>query len=117
MKGFDHVGKTGPMERLAIERTSPRRKKEPLDHLTQDVLAAEAAGMSYGKWKALHPHTGSDPAPEPSTGRRIITCANCGKEIVVLTARVRKYCSEYCRKEYQQQKEKAKKEAEKNGNM
>lgn len=111
------MGMIDPAERLGIERTSPRRKKEPLDHLTRDVLAAEAAGMSYGKWKALHPHTGSDPAPEPSTGRRIITCANCGKEIVVTTMTRRKYCSETCRQEYQRQKEKAKKEAQENGNM
>lgn len=111
------MGKIDPAERLGIERTSTRRKKGTLDNLTRDALAAEAAGMSYGAWKAQHPHTGSDPAPGPDVGRRIITCANCGKEIVVLTARGRKYCSENCRQEYQRQKEKAKKEAEENGDM
>ena len=103
-----------PAERLGIERTSSRRKK-PLDNLTRDALAAEAAGMSYGNYKAMHPHTGSYPAPGPDACRRIITCANCGKEIVVMTRR--KYCSEYCRQEWQQKKKKEMKEAQENGNM
>ena len=27
-----------------------------MDRLTMDSIAAQKAGMSYGKWKALHPH-------------------------------------------------------------
>lgn len=108
------MGKSGPMERIAVERTSSRRKKEPQDNLTRDALAADAAGMSYGKYKAQHPHTGSDPAPEPDPGRYIITCPNCGKEIVVRTKAKRKYCSEFCRGQYQRRLEKEKKEAEEN---
>ena len=30
------------------------------DNLTRDAIAAERAGMSYGKWKAMHPYTKKD---------------------------------------------------------
>lgn len=30
------------------------------DNLTRDAIAAERAGMSYGKWKAMHPNTKKD---------------------------------------------------------
>ena len=32
------------------------KKREP-DNLAKDAAAALAAKMSYGKWKAFHPHT------------------------------------------------------------
>lgn len=32
-------------------------RRKILDRLTMDSISAEKAGMSYGKWKALHPHT------------------------------------------------------------
>lgn len=39
-------------------RKSDYHMKEPgLDDLTRDAIAAERAGMSYGQWKARHPHT------------------------------------------------------------
>ena len=28
-----------------------------MDRLTMDSIAAQRARMTYGKWKALHPHT------------------------------------------------------------
>lgn len=111
------MGKSGPMERLAIERTSTWKHKEPADNLTRDVLAAEAAGMSYGQYKAQHPHTGSNPPPENDPGRYTITCPNCGKEIVVRTKAKRKYCSEFCRGQYQRRLEKEREEARKNGSI
>ena len=35
-------------------------QKPGLDDLTRDAIAAERAGMSYGQWKARHPHTKQD---------------------------------------------------------
>ena len=48
-----------------------------MDRLTMDSIAAEKAGMSYGKWKALHPHTEVEIPEEPITK----PCRNCGKQI------------------------------------
>ena len=36
--------------------TMAKKKREP-DNLAKDAAAALAAKMSYGKWKAFHPHT------------------------------------------------------------
>lgn len=87
--------------KVAVERT--RKSKEPLDHLTRDVLAAQAAGMSYGQYKALHPHTGEDGddlPPQPDPGRYVHTCVNCGKEIVTRNIRQRRFCGDECRLDY-----------------
>jgi len=31
--------------------------RKPKDNLALDAMDARAAGMTYGKWKAMHPHT------------------------------------------------------------
>ena len=38
--------------------------RKPFDRLAADAVSAEKAGMSYGRWKVLHPHT---PEPEEKT--------------------------------------------------
>lgn len=56
----------GMETRLASERTK-RKKGKKLDRLTRDAIAAQEAGMSYGQYKALHPHTpdeDEEPTPE-----------------------------------------------------
>lgn len=72
-----------------------------MDNLTKDVLAAEKAGMSYGHWKALHPHTDADKMPRvrypkraASTGYTEI-CPVCGRQFEVTKNRA-KYCSAEC---------------------
>ena len=68
-----------------------RKKKEP-DKLAQDAAAALAAGMSYGKWKAMQ-----DPVkivkkiPE---GWRV--CLWCGKAFKPKTRGPQKYCEAVC---------------------
>lgn len=47
--------------------------KKPFDRLTADAIAAEKAGMSYGKWKALYPHT---PEPEEKKQLRFVLREN-----------------------------------------
>lgn len=78
--------------------------KKPFDRLAADAIAAEKAGMSYGKWKAFHPHT---PEPEPEKkvvpvhikGEPIVKkCLCCGAEFVVVGHNAcRKYCDDTCR--------------------
>ena len=53
-----------------------------MDRLTQDCIAARKAGMTYGKWKALHPHTEVEEQELPKTGSQKL-CKNCGSEIPV----------------------------------
>ena len=99
---------------VGVERTR-RKKRKPLDRLTRDVLAAEKAGMSYGKYKALHPHTPEEdeqehpeeeeerPARVPSSviarpGQRLCTCAQCGMQFATTAKQTNKrYCSDQCR--------------------
>lgn len=47
--------------------------RKPFDRLAADAIAAEKAGMSYGKWKVLHPHT---PDPEEKKRFRFILKVN-----------------------------------------
>ena len=57
-----------------------------LDNLTKDVLAAEAAGMSYGQWKALHPKTKEEPkkpAKKEDPGKIYRNCRVCGARFEV----------------------------------
>ena len=55
------------------------RVKRP-DRLTMDSIAAQKAGMSYGRWKAQHPHTEA-PEPEPPKKGPQKLCKICGREI------------------------------------
>ena len=76
-------------------------KGKELDHLTQDALAAQAAGKSYGQYKGLQYEQvlqGKRPAPEipdKNTGTRKI-CPHCGVQFTC-ACRQRKYCSDVCK--------------------
>lgn len=88
-------------------------KEKELDHLTRDVLAAEKKGMSYGQYKALHPHTPDEDDEwkelEEHQERRPVsviagpdqevrTCAQCGQPFAVGAYKTNKrYCSDECR--------------------
>lgn len=67
---------------------------ENIDNLTKDALLAEQAGMTYGKWKALHPYTKPDPNRH---GPRFLVCRCkiCGK-IFETTGRRKAACSDAC---------------------
>lgn len=72
-----------------------------MDNLTKDVLAAERAGMSYGKWRASHPHTRPDPnrhTPRQPVGPRTGLCKICGSTFEY-SGPTRVTCSEKCRGE------------------
>ena len=107
--------------RLASERT--RERKEPLDRLTRDVLAAEAAGMSYGQYKALHPHTPDEdeikepPKPKADPDKYERVCATCGKVFYLRTKVHMKYCGDYCRQLGKSQREQELREKKKQEEM
>lgn len=69
-------------------------KKKP-DKLSQDAAAALAAGMSYGRWKAMQPVEVKEEKP-PKPYYNIKKCAFCGFEFRSDCGR-RIYCSDNCR--------------------
>lgn len=76
------------------------RRTTPPDRLSRDAMAAQAAGLSYGKYKALHPFTGEPELVEIELDddRRELTCQYCGKIFLAYGHEVRrKYCSDECR--------------------
>ena len=74
-------------------------KKKIMDKLAQDAAAALAAGMTYGKWKAMQ-----DPVTVriemPKLDENEIACLNCGVKVKQCASRNRKYCGPYCAREY-----------------
>lgn len=72
-----------------------------MDNLARDSSMAIAAGMSYGKWKALHPHTSGIIPERPKEKEKKNTkpvrlCRWCGKEIPASAHGGRKYCDADC---------------------
>ena len=68
---------------VGIEKTKKPGKK--LDRLTRDAIAAQQAGMSYGQWKAMHPHTPDEDdeggvAIEPDSV--VAICEFCGDRFI-----------------------------------
>ena len=85
-----------------------------VDRLTQDCIAARKAGMSYGKWKVLHPHTEVEIPQEkeqkPGVPKR--KCKHCGKEVYEPYGRRRTYCDRYCYYEAMKKRQKEKRRME-----
>lgn len=65
------------------------------DRLSIESSMALAAGMSYGKWKALQKFTNTTQSTKREFWVRRI-CEYCGKEFVQYDRRVRKYCNAVC---------------------
>lgn len=112
-KKHDH--KPEVTARVGVERT--RKRKTPLDRLTRDAIAAEQAGMSYGNYKAKHPHTPDEdeepPRPKVDPGRYELTCATCGKVFYRTDKTHQKYCSYDCSKLAAAQRSAARREMKK----
>lgn len=66
------------------------RHKKP-DKLSQEASAALAAGMSYGKWKAMQ--TPVEVKSKPKLGATHI-CEYCGEKFIQYDHIRRKYCCE-----------------------
>lgn len=80
----------------------------PMDNLALDAMDARRAGMSYGKYKAMHPNTMAAnearlaETPPPKKPRRKkppvyeVVCGYCGKTFYTANLQ-RKYCSDTCK--------------------
>lgn len=65
-----------------------------IDNLAKDAMAAQAAHMSYGNWKALHPETKDKDVDRPALpGTKL--CPECQRWFATRDKR-KKYCSEDC---------------------
>ena len=74
------------------------RKKKP-DKLAQDAAKALAAGLSYGKWRAMQQPV----QVEKESEKDYKTCPNCGKKFKA--GRNKKFCDAYCRNQAYYDKE------------
>ena len=87
-----------------------RQKEKEMDNLARDAAAARAAGMTYGKWKALQ---GEQPVPVKELPEGWQVCVFCGKPFKPSTRRKQLYCEAGCQKKAQDAKDKAKKDVAK----
>lgn len=65
-----------------------------MDNLARDCAKALKAGMSYGQWKALHPHTKREAEQAQETTK---PCHWCGNPLPESSQPSRKYCCEKCK--------------------
>lgn len=77
-------------------------KKKEMDNLAKDAAAALAAGMSYGKWKAMQDSVKIEKKDE--TPENWLICQYCGKPFKPKTRRLQKYCQAYCQNEAYKEK-------------
>lgn len=78
-------------------------KKKEMDNLAKDAASALAAGMSYGKWKALQEITVIEIKPgEIPEGWK--ACKRCGKPFKP-KAITQKYCEVLCQIETAKEKD------------
>ena len=69
-----------------------------MDNLARDSSMAVAAGMSYGKWKALHPNTAGivPEKPKQTKSKPVRLCRWCGNEIPETANAHRRFCCAAC---------------------
>lgn len=67
-----------------------------MDRLTADSIAAAKAGMTYGKWKALHPKTEVNDIPQKDVKLCVICGCVIGKRSSTSGQQRRRYCSAKC---------------------
>ena len=85
-------------------------KKQKIDKLAQEAEMAMAAGMSYGRWKAMQEpveqenHTEIEP--------ELVVCKCCGKQFRPKVKRRQIYCDFFCQREAQYQRERHLRESE-----
>jgi hypothetical protein len=81
-----------------------KRQGTPRDNLTLDAMDAERAGMSYGKYKAMHPNTKDANEARLAAKKRepkppnvyALPCRYCGR-IFESPNKSRRYCSDECK--------------------
>ena len=97
-----------PSASVGVERTPKRKNRKKLDRLTRDAIAAQEAGMSYGKWKAQHPHTPDedDEEQEMDPDSVVATCEHCGEKFVKFKyQKTKKFCCHECQSRHNHEKQ------------
>jgi endogenous inhibitor of DNA gyrase (YacG/DUF329 family) len=101
-----------PSASVGVERTPKRKNRKKLDRLTRDAIAAQEAGMSYGNWKAQHPHTPDEDDEEEQaieSDSVVATCEQCGEKFVKFKWQTtRRFCGADCQKKYNSKKRREK---------
>jgi transposase-like protein len=85
------------------------KKKKAMDNLARDAAAALAAGMSYGRWKALHPYTKDKEEQESEVPEGWFICKHCGKQFKPRSGTQQRYCEPWCQKEAQRERDRERK--------
>lgn len=80
------------------------KKQEP-DKLEQEVSQAIAAGMTYGRWKALQPPAQTESKPIPDGW---LVCEYCGKPFKPRIKTAQRFCEVGCQKRAYSEKHKKK---------
>lgn len=85
----------------SLYRKSMGKKKKEMDNLAKDAAAALAAGMSYGRWKAIHGNTAVIEKKEeiPESWK---ACPRCGNLFKPKGRQI--YCNIDCQKAEQNQR-------------
>lgn len=89
----------------SLYRKSMGKKKKEMDNLAKDAAAALAAGMSYGRWKAIHGDTKDAPEEVETVPEGWLICQHCGKPFKPQTYRRQKYCEYACQHEAQRERD------------
>ena len=92
-----------------MQKGNTMARKKEMDNLAKDAAAALAAGMSYGKWKAMQGYTEVKKADEIPKGWR--ACKVCGKIFKPTNKQI--YCEYACQKTAQKEQIKAYKQRNK----
>lgn len=95
-----------PAQKKPVAAMARGTSRKPKDNLALDAMDARAAGMTYGKWKAQHPHTKAanearlakpKRAAEPSAPKvHEGICPVCGEKFTTIVKN-KKYCSDDCK--------------------
>ena len=80
-----------------------------MDQLSKDSVAAQKAGMSYGKYMAmkerLAPKKAIEKKSAPEVPENWQTCPWCGKSFKKRHRSAQKYCEPYCQQEAQKERQ------------
>ena len=77
------------------------KKKKEMDNLAKDAAAALAAGMSYGRWKAMQENPVAVKKKD-ETPENWKVCPHCGKSFKPRKGCRQIYCEFYCQQAAQE---------------
>ena len=81
-----------------------------MDNLAREAMMEKQAGMSYGRWKAMHydPTKAAPVKAEKPKSEYEVTCLYCVKTFIKADKRKRLFCDDNCGDRYRYRKKCAK---------